>query len=76
MAKSELIGYVRKSNAGSALKICLLKEAIDKAKTVEGKDGTQYYSLIINLSKLRLIIGDEHEVTSICQLVDDPPMAD
>jgi hypothetical protein len=70
MAKSELIGYVRKSNAGSALKICLLKSAFDKAKTVEGKDGTQYVSLIVNLSKIKMIIGDEHEVTSVCQLMD------
>lgn len=76
MAKSELVGYVRKSNAGSALKICLLKEAIEKAKTVEGKDGTQYVSLIVNLSKIRMIIGDEHEVTSVCQLVDGEPAAE
>jgi len=72
--KSELIGYVRKSNAGSAIKICLLKEAVDKAKTVTGKDGTEYLSLIINAAKLRMIVnGDEQEVTSVCQLIDGPP---
>lgn len=69
--KSELVGYVRKSNAGTALKICLLKEAVDKAKTVEGKDGTQYLSLVVNLSKIKMIIGDEYEVTSVCQLVEE-----
>jgi hypothetical protein len=71
MAKSELVGYVRKSNAGQALKICILKSALDNAKPIEGKDGTQYVELIVNLSKIKMIIGDEHEVTSVCQLVDD-----
>ena len=69
--KSELVGYVRKSNSGSALKLSILKSAFDKAKTVEGRDGTEYVSLIINLSKIKMILGDEHEVTSVCQLVDD-----
>ena len=76
--KSELVGYVRKSNAGNALKLNILKSALDKAQTVEGKDGTEYVSLIMNLSKVKMIIGDEHEVTSVCQLVEieDEEMAD
>lgn len=69
--KSELVGYVRKSNAGNALKLNILKSALDKAPVVEGKDGTQYVSLIMNLSKVRMIIADEHEVTSVCQLVEE-----
>jgi hypothetical protein len=71
MARSELVGYVRKSNAGHALKICVLKEAILNSKTVDGKDGTAYYEFIINLEKIKLIIGDEHEVTSLCMLTED-----
>lgn len=70
MAKSELVGYVRKSNAGNALKISILKSAFEKAQTETGKDGTEYVTLVVNLSKLKLVIGDEHEVTSVCQLVD------
>lgn len=69
--RSELVGYVRKSNAGNALKLNILKSALDKAQTVEGKDGTKYVSLIMNLSKIKMIIGDEHEVTSVCQLIDE-----
>jgi hypothetical protein len=71
MTRSELVGYVRKSNAGNALKLNILKSAVDNAQTVEGKDGTQYVSLIMNLSKIRMIIGDEQEVTSVCQLIDE-----
>jgi len=76
MTRSELVGYVRKSNAGNALKLTILKSAFENAKTVEGKDGTQYVSLIVNLSKIRMIIGDEQEVTSICQVIteDDQPI--
>jgi len=71
MTKSELVGYVRKSNCGNALKLAILKSAIDNAQTVEGKDGAEYVSLIMNLSKIRMIIGDEHEVTSVCQLIEE-----
>ena len=69
--RSELVGYVRKSNAGNALKLNILKSALESAQTVEGKDGTKYVSLIMNLSKIKMIIGDEHEVTSVCQLMDE-----
>jgi len=71
MTKSELVGYVRKSKAGNALKVNILKSAVIDAPTVKGKDGTEYVTLIMNLTKIRLIIGDEHEVTSVCQLVED-----
>ena len=71
MTRSELVGYVRKSNAGNALKLNIIKSAVDNAQTVEGKDGTQYVSLIMNLSKIRMIIGDEQEVTSVCQLIEE-----
>jgi len=69
--RNELVGYVRKTNAGNALKINILKSALEKAQTIEGKDGTEYVSLVMNLSKIKMIIGDEHEVTSVCQLVED-----
>ena len=70
MSKSELVGYVRKTNAGNALKISILKSALENAQTETGKDGTEYVTLVVNLSKLKLIIGDEHEVTSVCQIID------
>jgi len=71
MTKSELVGYVRKSNAGNALKINILKSAFDNAQTVEGRDGTEYVSFIVNLTKIRMIIGDEQDVTSVCQIIED-----
>ena len=74
--RSELVGYVRKSNAGNALKLNILKTALDNAQTVEGKDGTEYVSLVMNLSKIKMIIGDEHEVTSVCQLIEEEEAAE
>ena len=70
MVRSELVGYVRKSDKGNALKLNILKSALDDAQTVKGEDGTEYVSLIMNLSKIRMIIGDEQSVTSVCQLIE------
>lgn len=69
--KSELVGYIKKSDSGKALKINILKSALDKANITKGMDGTEYVSLIMNLDKIKRIIGDEHEVTSVCQLIDE-----
>lgn len=77
--KSELVGYVKKSNNGNALKLKILKSALEDAETVKGIDGTEYISLIMNLSKIKMIISDEHEITSLCQLTEeenDPPKED
>ena len=71
MTESLLVGFVRKSNAGNALKLNLDVSALNGAAKVAGKDGKEYISLIINLAKIKAIIADEHEVTSVCQLVDD-----
>ena len=71
MTRSELIGYVRKSNVGNALKITLLKSAFEEAQSVKRQDGTEYVSLIVNLAKIKKIIGDDQEVTSVCQLIED-----
>ena len=70
MTRSELVGYVRKSNAGNALKISILKSAFDNAQTISDKDGDGYVSLIVSLAKIRMIIGDQKEVTSVCQLIE------
>jgi hypothetical protein len=67
MHNNELVGYVRKSNSGDSLKVNILKSALDEHTVVKGKDGTEYVSLIINLAKIKMIIDDEHQVTSVCQ---------
>jgi len=69
--QNELVGYIRLSKAGNALKLNILKSALDRARTVEGKDGTEYVSLIMNLDKIRGIIEGAHELTGVCTSVEE-----
>ncbi len=71
MAKSELIGYLRKSNNGNALKMSISTEAFENAARYTGKDEKEYVSLIVNLDKAREIMEGQREVTSVAQLVDE-----
>ena len=70
MAESQLIGYVRKSNGGGALKLSVDAEAFSKAERFSTKDGREYVQLITNIPKIQEIISGEREVTSLCQLID------
>lgn len=71
MTRTELVGYVRKSSIGNALKLNISKRAFSKAETYEGRDGEEYVGLIVNLDKVRMLIEDQREVTSICQVVEE-----
>ena len=67
---SELVGYVRRSNAGGALKINICANAFEKARRYVSADGNEYVGLVISLDKIRAVIDGEREVTSVCQLVE------
>ncbi len=69
--KSELIGYLRKSNNGNALKMSISTEAFDNAARYKGKDEKEYVSLIINLEKAQEVMEGQREVTSVTQLSDE-----
>jgi hypothetical protein len=68
--QSQLIGYVRKSKGGGALRLSIDAAAFSKAEKYKGSDGREFVSLIVNLDKVQDIIEGEREVTSLCQLVD------
>ena len=68
--ESKLVGYLRKSNNGGALKLSLDVDALEDAERYES-NGREYISLIANLEKVEEIIDGSREVTSICYLVDD-----
>jgi hypothetical protein len=70
MTKSELIGYVRKSNNGNALKISLSVDAFENTARYQGKDQKEYVSLIVHLEKAREVMEGQREVTSVTQLID------
>jgi hypothetical protein len=70
MARSVLIGYVRKSRGGSALKVNISAQAFEKAQRYMSKSGEEFVGLVVNLDRLKEVISGEREVTSICQIGD------
>lgn len=71
MSESTLIGYVRKSKGGGALKLSIDVTAFEKAEKYSSSDGREFVSLIANLDKISQILEGEREVTSLCQIVDN-----
>lgn len=67
---SQLVGYVRKSKNGGALRMSIDVEAFSKAEKYSTNDGRQFVGLVANVDKVQQILGDEREVTSLCQLLD------
>jgi len=69
--QNKLIGYLRKSDHGGALKFSLGVEAFESAQRYQTKDSKEYVTLIANLEKVREVIDGERAVTSIYQLLED-----
>jgi hypothetical protein len=68
---SLLVGYVRKSNAGGAIKLSINTNAIGDCETYTTSDGQSYVPLVISLSALRKVIDGERAVTTMSQLIFD-----
>jgi len=75
--KSTLVGYVRKSNSGKAVKLSVDVDAFSKADVYEGKDGRKFVALVVNTDNLGKVMSGEKPVTSISQMLnpDDEPAA-
>jgi hypothetical protein len=69
-ATSTLVGYVRRSGAGGALKVSIDAEAIHMCSTYTTSDGRAYVPLVISLRALQRVLDGERAVTTISQLVD------
>ncbi|MAL52317.1 MAG: hypothetical protein CL991_06690 [Euryarchaeota archaeon] len=69
-ATSMLVGYVRRSGAGGALKVSIDTEAIQACSTYTTSDGRAYALLVISLRALQRVLDGERAVTTISQLVD------
>ncbi len=70
--EAKLMGFVRRSRNGGAIKLSIADEAFRTAERYKSADGTEYVGMIINLNKLRTLLTGEQEVTAINQLVNDP----
>lgn len=70
-ANSTLMGYVRRSRNGGALKVSVSRNAFESAARYRTQDGTEYVGMIINLNKLRSLLSGEQEVAAISQILGD-----
>jgi hypothetical protein len=65
-----LVGYVRKSNAGGALKISINTAAFSDCSTYVTSDGQSYVPLVMSLNALEKVLNGERAVTTVSQLQD------
>ncbi len=66
-----LVGYVRKSNAGGALKVSINTSAMADCSTYTTSDGQTYIPLVISLNALRKVLDGERSVTTVSQFVEN-----
>jgi len=66
--KVELVGYVRRSNSGRAIRLELLKDGINKAPTYLSRDGKEFVSLVISADRLNDLLHGDKEVTGVSYL--------
>lgn len=69
--ESKLMGYVRRSNNGGALKVSISERSFSDARKYQSANGERYVGMIINLNKLRSLLSGEQEVTSISQILGE-----
>ena len=65
-----LVGYVRKSNAGGAVKISINTDAFSDCATYVTSDGQAYVPLVMSLNALEKVLNGERAVTTVTQLQD------
>lgn len=65
-----LVGYVRRSNAGGALKLSINTAAFADCSTYMTSDGQSYVPLVISMSALQKVLSGERAVTTVTQLHD------
>ena len=69
-ANSTLVGFIRKSNAGRAVKLSINTSSFQDCATYVTSDGQTYVQLIVSLNALAGIIDGSRAVTSINHLND------
>ena len=69
-ANSTLVGFIRKSNAGRAVKLSINTSSFQDCATYVTSDGQTYVQLIVSLNALTGIIDGSRAVTSINHLND------
>jgi len=68
--RSNLVGYVRRSNAGGAIKVSINSDAFSDCETYVTSDGQEYVPLVISLNALNKVLKGDRVVTTISQIQD------
>ena len=71
MLPNLLVGYVRRSNAGGAIKLSINTNALGDCETYTTSDGQTYVPLLISINALSKVIEGERAATTISQLIMD-----
>ena len=69
--KMILVGYVRKSNKGNAIKLSINKQSLKDCEVFTTSDGQQYIALVISIAALRKVLDGENAVTTISQIEEE-----
>ena len=67
-----LVGYVRRSNAGGALKLSINTAAFADCSTYMTSDGQSYVPLVISMSALQKVLSGERAVTTVTNSTIEP----
>jgi hypothetical protein len=70
--KSDLVGWVRKSYDKKVFLVNISKDALKKVKTTKIAGGIEFYKLSVNLVKVKEIINDQRDLTSIVAVKKNP----
>lgn len=73
MPRSELVGYVRRARDGKTLMLSLSVAALAEAERYRAQDGPEWVRLVLDARRATEILAGDREVSSVCQLRDDPP---
>ena len=68
---STLVGYVRMTNTGGAIKVSINVKAFEDCTTYTTSDGEVYVPLLISANALNAVQDGERVVTTIFQQVDE-----
>ena len=71
MSDDILVGYVRKSNSHSAIRLSVNVKALGDCKTYTTSDGQIYIPLEIGINQIQKVLNGERAVTIITQKGDE-----
>lgn len=67
LREPKLVGYIRRSNCGTSLKVSIHTASFADCRTYETSDGARYAPLVIHMEHLDAVLSGRRGVTTIVQ---------